>query len=105
MNRYSNEAIHKLLERLEVRHHFVDGDSSIIVKYYDHGSRTDIEMSPSDFYICLGRRKPIENVKKCHCSKELEELMDLLFKVDFNKVPLYIGRLPEIVAWRLETGE
>lgn len=105
MNNYSNKAIHKLLERLEVRNYLIDGASSIVIQYYDHGKKTDIEISPSEFYICLGKNRPIENIEKYYCSNELKELMDLLFEVDFNKVPLYIGRLPEIVAWRMEMGE
>jgi len=105
MNNYSHKAICSLIERLEVRHYEIDGDSVILINYYDNDKLVEIELPPSEVYISLGKGKRIKDKEGNPFNKIIEEFMDLLFEVEFNKVPLYMGRLPDIVAWRLEMGE
>jgi hypothetical protein len=105
MNSYSSKAILNLLERLEVRHYEIDGDSVILINYYGEGKLFEIELPPSEVYISLGKGKRITSRDGKPINSMVEDLMDLIYEVEFNKVPLYMGRLPEIAAWRLEMGE
>lgn len=105
MNSYSSKALRNLIERLEVRHYEIDGDSVFLINYYKDGKLFEIEIPPSEISISLKNGKRTTGMDGKPINEMVEDLMDLIYEVEFSKVPLYIGRLPQIVAWRLEMGE
>jgi len=105
MNKYSAKAMRELFEILKFRLHSKFGASAVIIEYYTADSIVELEIPESDYYNYIRNSLRIPDTRKYHSRKFIREFQDLLFKVPFNKVPLYIGRLPDIVGWRLKVGE
>jgi hypothetical protein len=38
------------------------------------------------------------------CIEEVKETYDIIFRLEFERVPLIINSFPEIARWRLEIG-
>jgi hypothetical protein len=105
MNQYSAKAMRELFETLNVRNSNTFGLSVVIINYHTTDNIVELEINESDYYTYIRNGLRIPDTRKYHSRKLIREFQDLMFKVPFNKIPLYLGRLPETVAWRLRVGE